>query len=681
MDLETPISSLAHTSPLTIKRFKSLNINTYWDLINYFPFRYEDYSLNSTINKLQPEEKVTIKGQISKSQNVYTRGGFKIQKIILEDSTGSIELIWFNQSYLLRLLKPKSFLSVSGKVEKEYNKLHIKPVEYEILADLNQKTIHTGKIIAIYSEKRGLSSKLIREKINLIPIEGNIKEIFPKEIISFNDLISEDAAYQNIHFPQDKKLEKEAKKRLSFDEFFTIQLATSLVKKQWHKETVGQTFSLDKKNSGLIKTFIKNLPFELTASQKKCSDEILGDLKKQTPMNRLLQGDVGSGKTVLAAIAAYLAHLNGFQTLIMAPTEILAQQHLSTIKNMFDNRLNIALVTGSQKVTRYTPHVTRSDIIIGTQALIQKKIKFDRVGLVVVDEQHRFGVKQRAILKEKGINPHLLTMTATPIPRTVALTLYGELDISYLNEMPKGRLPIKSYFVPKYKRMSGYEWLKKKITTEKIQAFIVCPLIEESEIETMKSVKAVKKEYEYLKKQVFPDLSLGLLHGKLKAAEKNKIMDDFKDKKIDILVTTSVVEVGIDIPNATVIIIEGAERYGLAQLHQLRGRVGRSDKQSYCFVYSENESDNVKKRLNYFVNHQMGNELAQYDLDHRGAGELFGIKQHGMSDLKIASLSDYDLIEKTKNAVSYFNSKYNADSFPVLKKRLAQYQINQISKD
>ena len=365
----------------------------------------------------------------------------------------------------------------------------------------------------------------------------------------------------------------------------------------------------------------------------------------------------------------------------MAPTVILAQQHYQSFIKLFNSQLKITLITSSQTISNLKFQIENSQVIIGTQALLNKKINLKKIGLVIVDEQHRFGVRQRAQLKEKGINPHLLSMTATPIPRTVALTLYGELDISYLNEMPVGRIPIKSYLVPKHKRLASYEWLKKQLSTNKTQAFIVCPLIEESEIETMKSVKAVKKEYEYLSHQIFTKNTIGLLHGKMKSTEKTKIMEDFKNKKIDILVSTSVVEVGIDIPNATVIIIEGAERYGLAQLHQLRGRVGRSNLQSFCLVFTENESEIIKKRLTYFTQHNLGNELAQYDLENRGSGEIFGIKQHGYSDLKIASLADSVLIEKTKKAVKYFQSKYEVKNFPNLANRLNEYQMTQIAKD
>lgn len=375
-------------------------------------------------------------------------------------------------------------------------------------------------------------------------------------------------------------------------------------------------------------------------------------------MNRFLQGEVGSGKTVVAALACYLTYLNGFKSLFMAPTEILANQHYATLVKLFNKTsIKVGLVTGSTK--KYF----QADIIVGTHALITKKFELEKIGLVIVDEQHRFGVSQRAELKNKGLNPHLLTMTATPIPRTVALTLYGELDLSIIDEMPVVRLAVKTYLVPKEKRQSCYQWIKLQVTGYKLQVFIVCPLIEESEIETMKSVRAAKKEFENLKK-IFFEFKLGLLHGKLKSKEKNAVMTNFKNKNLDILVTTPVVEVGVDIPNATIMLIEGAERFGLAQLHQLRGRVGRSNKQSYCFLFSESKEAGVLGRLGMFTKTNDGNKLAEEDLRIRGPGDIYGVKQHGYLDLKIAMLSDYKMIEKTKKAVEYFTGHYSINNFP-----------------
>ncbi len=632
--VNTSIEKLPNTSRTTIKRLKFLGVNSFFDLLNYFPFRYENYSLISTIDKLQPGEIVTIQGRIIEAKNEVTRRGMRIQKVIIDDGTGRIEVIWYNQPYLIRLFKPSPNLSVAGEVGQFGKRLLMEAFQYELL-DFNvlkhQSRLslkHTGRIIPIYPEKKGLSSRIIREKIFYIlsllnnHSQDGIKEVLPAEIVAYNQLLDELSAYKNIHFPKDLETAKKARQRLAFDELFTIQLSASLIKKEWEKEVVANQFKLDSKTNLLLTQFIANLPFRLTKAQKKALDEILTDLGSTHPMNRLLQGEVGSGKTVVATICCYLTYLHGYQSLLMAPTEILAFQHYETVSKLLSPfNVSVALITGSKK--DMASNIKDKDVIIGTQSLLNKNLKFNRVGFVIIDEQHRFGVIQRAMLKEKGINPHLLTMTATPIPRTVALTLYGELELSVIDEMPVGRGEVKTFLVPKEKRQSGYRWIKEMIKKEKVQAFIICPLIEESFVETMKSVKAAKKEYEYLKNIVFPEFKIGLIHGRLKSKEKNQVMSDFKNKVYDILVSTSMVEVGIDIPNATIMLIEAAERYGLAQLHQLRGRVGRGEKQSYCLLFTEMENEKIISRLNFFVNCRSGIALSEYDLRLRGPGEVY----------------------------------------------------------
>ena len=695
--LNTSISSLPSTSSITIKKLQSLDIKTYFDLLNYFPSRYEDYSIISKINKIQVGEIITISGKIIEAKNQYTRSRITIQKVVITDDTGTVEVNWFNQPYLIRVLKVGETISVAGLVKQFGAKISIEPKEYEI----GTKKIHTGRLVPIYSEKKGLSTKTIRDKIHAIlvltsEVGTRVAETLPSEIVSYNNLIEENEAYRQIHFPDNLDLANKARERLAFDELFNLQLANNLVKKEWKKEKVGNIFKISNFKFQ-ISNFIANLPFKLTNDQNKVIEEIISDLKKTTPMNRFLQGDVGSGKTIVAAIACYLSFLNGYQSIIMAPTEILAEQHFATINQLFkSNRINkkieVGLLTSSKYQVSSIKYQTKqkslntkylllnTDIIIGTHALLSKKQKFKKVGLVVIDEQHRFGVEQRALLKEKSLNPHILTMTATPIPRTVALTLYGELDLSYIEEMPKGRQVIKTFLVPKEKRVKGYEWIKKQIKENKSQVFIVCPLIEESESETLKSIKAVKVEFENIKK-IFAGFKLGLLHGKLKSLEKNQIMEDFKNKKIDILVSTPVVEVGIDIPDATIMIVEGAERFGLASLHQLRGRVGRSDKQSYCLLFSENLSEKTTKRLEYFCKNNLGVKLAEFDLKNRGAGNIFGTEQHGFVNLKIANLADFELIDKTKKAVEYFVGKYEIGEWGELKERIKEYKGNRISRD
>ena len=682
MFLEQSIDKLPSTSQTTIKRFKKIGIKTFFDLLNYFPFRYENYSLISSIQKAQPGEKLTLKGKIIDKKEERTKKGLRLQKFLLYDGTGKIEIVFYNQPYLLKVMPFEKEVSFAGEVNEFGKKIIMTPFEWEV-----ETNIHTGRLVPIYPEKKGLSSKVIREKIFWLLSqlsENEILEIFPKEIISYNNLLSEYLAYQNIHFPKNRELAEKSKKRLAFDELFVIQLSAFLVKKEWEKEKVGHRFLVSGKNLNRFLDFIKSLPFQLTGAQKRVIKEILNDLGKEKPMNRFLQGDVGSGKTVVAACSCYLAYLNGFQSLFMAPTEILAKQHFQTLSSLFKNYpVKIGLQTRTEKINKKRKDnevIFDFNIIVGTHALLNDKLKFSLVGLVIIDEQHRFGVRQRALLKEKGLNPHLLTMTATPIPRTVALVLYGELDISYLDEMPKGRLPVKTYLVPQEKREKAYQWIKEKIKNEDASVFIVCPLIDESEVETMKSVKAAKKEFENLKK-IFSEFKLGLLHGKLKNEEKNKVLLDFRNDKIKILVTTPVVEVGIDIPQATIMVIEAAERFGLAQLHQLRGRVGRSNKQSYCFLFTTSNTPEVIKRLTFFSKTNLGIKLAEYDLQTRGPGEIYGEKQHGFINLKVASFTDYELISKTKNAVNYFVNHYQLSQFPLLSQKIKEYQIKQITRD
>jgi len=672
MNLLTAIDQLPKSSVVTIRRLKKIGIKSYFDLLNYFPSRYEDYSLISKINQLQPEEKATITGRVVQLSQQISRRGLRIIIVQIADSSGKINLIFYNQPYLLTIFKKDQWLSFAGEVTIFNKKIGFTPSEYEV----GSPKIHTGRIIPIYPEKNRLSSRTIREKIFFLlnQYQNEINEILPEPIIRYNQLIDRKQAYQNIHFPRDKKAMKMAYQRLAFDELFLLQLSARLTKINWEKEIVTNRFLINKSIFSKIEKFINDLPFKLTTAQIRVWREILSDLKKSWPMNRLLQGDVGSGKTVVAALAGYFAYLNGFQTLLMAPTEILAEQHLRTMSQLFkDYPLKIGLQTGSKKINKKET-VNHFDIIIGTHALLNERLKFERVGLVIIDEQHRFGVEQRAKLQKKGFNPHLLTMTATPIPRTVALTLYGELEISVIDEMPPGRQPVKTYLIPKNKRLDCYDWIKKQIKAEKTQAFIVCPLIEESTVETMRSVRAAKKEFESLT-SIFNGFRLGLLHGKMRPKEKEKIMDEFARLKIDILVTTPVVEVGIDIPNASIMIVEAAERFGLAQLHQLRGRIGRRNQQGYCFLFTEKESTTIISRLNFFCQTHNGLSLAEKDLSIRGPGDLYGHQQHGFVELKIASFNDYSLIERTKTAVNYFVTHYSLDQYSDLKKLIGDRVI------
>lgn len=683
MKLSDPVELLPSTSPITIKRFKSLEINTLYDLLQLFPNRYENYSLVTPILRATAGETVTIQGVVKEFKNTYARRGITVQKAVIEDGTGAIQLTWFNQPYLSRIFVQGLQMSVAGVIKAAHGAKAMDPKEYEVIRFPGQPNVHTARFVPIYPEKKGLSSRTVRDKMwialhALSNFEGTLPlEWLPPEIRKKYNLLEAEMSYCNIHFPSNLHDANEARKRIAFDELFIVQLSAALVRQQWKKETVRLAFDVDTHKQE-IDAFIGKLPFMLTAAQQSVVTEILNDLQATHPMNRFVQGDVGSGKTVIAAIAAYAAFLNRYQTFYMAPTEILAKQHFATFEKLFaDFDIRVGLQTGSVK-TKKGDHY---DIVIGTHALLTSSVKGDNVGLVIIDEQHRFGVAQRSVLKEKGINPHLLTMTATPIPRTIALTIYGELDLSVVNELPKGRLPIKSYLVPPEKRERSYDWIKAQIKQHDVQVFIICPIIEESETETMKSVKAATKEYEHLKNDVFKGYKVGLLHGKMTAKEKNALMLAFNNHEYDILVTTSVVEVGIDVPNATIMIIEASERFGLAQLHQLRGRVGRGAKQSYCFLFTNATEPTTVARLQYFTKTNSGIDLAEYDLKKRGAGEIYGLRQHGYSDLKVASFADTELIKATKEAVTYFNNTYKVSEFPSLQEKLKHYQINHIARD
>lgn len=653
--LNTSVSNLYLVGPTYASRLAKLGIITVSDLLHHFPFRYDDFSLISKIAKVQPGETVTICTELISIKNVFTKNGKKMQEAVIADNTGSIHAVWFNQIYLAQTLKIGDKLNLSGKIDFFGHKLVLFSPEYEIIKNpftlrnegqLN--TIHTGRLVPVYPETYGVSSKWLRSRIaSLLPIViPQIEDFLPEEIRLKNNLITLQSALQTIHFPDSKIDLERAIERLSFDELFLIQLNSLKRKKDWQKETTGPSFEITKYQKKIAE-FIQKLPFKLTTAQERVIQEIFVDLDKINPTNRLLQGDVGSGKTVVAAICFYLAYLNGYQSAFMAPTEILANQHYETIKKFLEPLgLKIGLFTSTTNKIKNLIINDKFNIYIGTHALLSEKIKFNKLGLVVIDEQHRFGVTQRAALQKKGLNPHLITMTATPIPRTIALTLYQELEISVIDEMPIGRQLIKTWVVPAEKRKNAYEWIKKQIIDHQTQAFIICPLIEESE--TLQTVKSAKYEFEHLSKEVFPKLKLGLLHGRLKSKEKDEVLQKFRNNQINILVSTPVVEVGLDIPNATIILIEASDRFGLAQLHQLRGRVGRSEKSSYCLLFTENTNPQVLTRLKALEKLHIGIKLAELDLKLRGPGDIFGTRQHGIINLKIAKLTDLTLIEKSK---------------------------------
>jgi len=673
--------------PIYAKRLKKLGIETAEDLLHHYPFRYDDYSIISKIGLIQPGEKITVQGEVISMKNEYTKRAKRLQKAVVADETSEIEVVWFNQPFLVKNIHQGDKISLSGKVDWFGHKLVLASPEYEIIKpttyNLQPTTIHTGRLVPIYPETRGLSSRWLRSRIAplLIQCSRYLLEFLPSKIITQHNLLDYQSAVRQIHFPDNKTIAQKARERLAFDELFLIQLASLKRKAEWKREEVGNRFQISDFRFQ-IQEFIKNLPFTLTKAQRRSIGQILTDLGTPHPMNRLLQGDVGSGKTVVATVAMFVAFLNNFQSLLMAPTEILAFQHYQTIKKMLTPfGVKIALRTATMKQCNNVT-MKQCNIIIGTHALLSEKLKFERVGLVIIDEQHRFGVEQRAILRSKGITPHLLTMTATPIPRTVTLTLYCELDLSFLDEMPKGRKKVKTWVVPPEKRKKAYQWIKKQVKNSPQQAFIICPLIEESIVETMQSVKAVTVEFKKLKEKVFPDLKLGLLHGKIKSKEKEEILQKFRQGKTDILVATPVVEVGIDIPQATIMMIDGADRFGLAQLHQLRGRVGRGKLPSYCLLFTSSESQKILKRLKAMEKIQIGAELAELDLKLRGPGEVYGLKQHGFVNLKIASMTDFKLIEKTRIAAQNLIKKdANLKQFLLLQNRLKKHTIKKVAPD
>jgi len=715
LPLSTPIATLKMIGPAFSLRLKKLAIETIGDLLYHIPFRYKDFSIVSKINLLQAGEKVTIAGEIASIGNVFTRQGKKIQKAVFRDETGEIEVVWYNQPYLIKFLHPGIKLTIAGEAKWFGHKLLFESPDYEIIKALDPKgvatqhprggptssavaftssgegrmdspgmvsttnLVHTGRLVPIYPETAGISSKWLRSRIDplLHKFYPQINEFLPISLRQHFKLIGEKEAIYKAHFPKTYHEAESARRRLAFDELLLLQLAAKIRRGQWQKETAGHQFRIRQYKSQ-IQQYINRLPFVLTTAQRKATGDILTDLALQRPMNRLLEGDVGSGKTVVAAIAMYAGFLNSYQVAFMAPTEILALQHFETICRFLEPYgVKIALLTGNSK-----QESNDFDIFVGTHALLQKKVSFSKLGLIVIDEQQRFGVEQRAKLREKGANPHLLSMTATPIPRTIALTLYADLDLSILAEMPKGRMKVKTWVVPPEKRQSAYDWIRKQIKTSEIkqQAFIICPLIEESE--TLTTIKAAKIEYQRLRKEIFPDLRVALLHGKLKSKEKEKIMEGYKKGLIDVLVATPVVEVGIDVPTATIIMIEAAERFGLAQLHQLRGRVGRGNQQSYCLLFTESNNPDAITRLKLLETTFNGPKLAEFDLKMRGAGEIFGTKQHGHINLKIADISDLSLVEETKKAANFLlASPGKLSNFHLLRQKLEKYTIEKIVPD
>lgn len=669
MDLTTPISSLKHIGKIYANRLVKLGITTLEDLLMHVPFRYEDFRNVKKIASVRIGEIVTIHAKIESISQITTKNGKKGQLAVVSDDTSKMQILWFNQPYILYTLKTVKTFAFAGKIQWFNKKPTLFAPVYEPISD-ESRNIHTGRLVPIYHTTQKINSKWIRNRIfNLL--ENDFEEFLPDEILKNYKLINFSEAVKTIHFPDNMEDVEKARHRLAFNEFFMQQIKWLLRAEDRKRLATSHKINISK---SLYSEFTRFLPFSLTKSQERSIKEIFDDLKKKTPMNRLIQGDVGSGKTVVSAAAAFAAFANGFQSVFMAPTQILAEQHYKTLSKIFaPYKGRVSLITSARK----NIEMGRNDIFVGTHALIYKKVDFDKVALVVIDESHRFGVNERAklakIASKNKKSPHVLTMTATPIPRTIALTAYGDLDLSTLDELPKGRQPITTWIVPPEKREGAYAWISKEIDEDQVQAFIVCPLIEESQIETLKEIKAVKSEFEKLKK-IFKDKKLGLLHGKLKTKEKEEVLEEFRKGNLNILVSTPVVEVGIDIPNATIMVIEAADRFGLAQLHQLRGRVGRGNKKSYCLLFTESQSEKVKQRLSAMKKSISGFELAEIDLQMRGPGEIYGIAQHGFPQLKVATWQDSELIKSTKLVAQ--EAILNKNKFEKLFDKLRKIEIN-----
>ncbi len=651
--LNAPLTVLQGVGPKHAATLETLGLHTLGDLLYYYPRRYDDYSQLKPIKSLWYGEQVTVIGAI---QSVYSRpiqgGARSMLEAVLADGTGSLRLIWFNQPWLANRLREGTQISVSGTIEQHLGRLVMRQPDWE---PVEAEHLHTNRIVPIYPLTGHITQKWLRGIINQVVgfWAPAVVDPLPEDVRTSAQLMPLGNALLQVHFPESHHLLQTARARLAFDEIFFLQMGVLRQKRDW-KQVDGRRFPL---TDEWLQTRLSALPFALTAAQSRAVTEIRSDLDSGKPMNRLLQGDVGSGKTVVAALAAAMVSSNGSQAAIMAPTGILAEQHYVTLTGLLTNGTGALRPEQIRLLVGDTPEAEKDairlglaqgdiQIVIGTHAVIEQPVQFKDLQLAVIDEQHRFGVEQRAELRSKGTNPHLLVMTATPIPRSLALTVYGDLDLSVIEELPAGRQPVTTHVLPPQERERAYTLVRAQIR-EGRQAFIIYPLIEESE--KLEELKAAVDDFDVLSKEIFPELKLGLLHGRLKADEKDHTMHKFRMGEFDILVSTTVVEVGVDVPNATVMLIEGADRFGLAQLHQLRGRVGRGSAQSFCLLIPSREDSAENERLRAMTESNDGFFLAERDLQQRGPGEFLGTRQSGYaSGLRMASITDLPLIEKAR---------------------------------
>ncbi len=685
----TALTEIGRITPLHHKKLEKLGISTVRDLLYHLPTRYDDYSQIYKISEVERDyDKVTLAGTISDVRsNRSWKKRMTITNAVLHDASGNIRLVWFNDKFAGSSLENGMPIRVSGKVGADFDGLIMTNPVFERAARM---PVNTARLVPIYRETAGLTSRWLRWQIHeLLKQRIAVPDIIPESIREELNLPNRATALRNIHFPRSAEHAALAEKYFAFEEMFIVQIHSLRVKKHWSK---AKAIAL----SATPHNFITTLPFALTNAQKSAIDTITRDITRTAPMNRLLNGDVGSGKTVVAASAAEVALASGYQVAILAPTEVLARQHYETFVKLFAHTdYQIALLTGSSRMIngknttrkRLLARIAEGEVglIIGTHALIQDDVHFAQLALVVVDEQHRFGVQQRAALQERAGTiddgtsktiPHFLTMTATPIPRSLALAFFGDLDLSVLDEMPNNRKTIKTKVVGALEREQTYQFIRNELL-DGFQCYVILPLVDVSQSETLTHIKSAIAEQEHLQREIFPTFRVGLLHGRMKSKEKQKIMEQFKNKELDILVSTAVVEVGIDVPNASTMIIEGAERFGLSQLHQFRGRIGRGERQSHCFLFTSKTVGTTPERLEVIAANSSGFDIAQADLELRGPGAFFGTRQSGMPDITMANIKNIKLIELARtHAQELLQKDPDLTSHAQLSHALTQYQTN-----
>lgn len=650
-----PIGSLKGVGHAVADKLARLGITTAGELIHHFPRRYDDFSQIIPIRLMRPG-KVTFKGEIERVNSRYARGRkLHLTEAIISDGTGTVKAIWFNQSWLAKTIPIGTPVLISGELKFKNSDLALQSPAIEPI-EQGRETKNTARIVPVYPETEGLTSKQLRNLIQpLLPLAATVAETLPEHVVRDAKLMSLATALREIHFPSSIPELAKARHRLAFEQLWYLILTSLVIKHEIKTEAAPAIeFKVD-----TAQAFVKALDFEMTPNQKQSAWEIFQDIARDQPMNRLLEGDVGSGKTVVATMAAVMAMAGGYQAALMVPTEILARQHAERLRPLL-NKLGLELIVilGKQAAAERAAATARLAqggplLVIGTQALLGETVHFPNLGLVVIDEQHRFGVAQRQSLKAKsGRLPHLLSMTATPIPRTLQLTVYGDLDISVIAGLPPGRQPVTTKAIDAKDRQTAYNFITASIDAGR-QAFIICPLIEDSDV---LGVKSVTSEYERLRTGPLKNYRLGLLHGRLNPTQKQSVMDDFASGHLDALIATSVIEVGIDIPNATVMLIEGADRFGLAALHQLRGRIGRGAYPSHCFMVADSKAPGTLERLRALEKTSDGFRLAQIDLELRGPGEIYGVRQHGQLDLQLADLGDAKLLAAVRDSALKFLS-------------------------